>query len=77
MSTMSTVITLVVRDLTLGNELDIVNHIYILAATQGDGTLLPPNSFQEEDVEELCIGLGQVHPEGVLLLLDTEMILVF
>ena len=68
MSTISTVTTLAVRDLTLGNELQIANHICILVATQGNGTLFNPNSFQEEDAVQLCIGLCQVQPEGVLWL---------
>ena len=54
MSTTSTATASVVQDPTLGNELENVNHICILAATQGDGTLLHPNSFQEEDIVELC-----------------------
>ena len=74
---MSAVTASVVRDLTLGDELQIVNHICILAATQGDGTLFHPNSFQEEDLFKLCIGLGQAHPEGVLWLLDTKTVLSF
>ena len=43
--------------------------------TQGDTTLLCPSSSKEEDVLELCIGVGQEHPEGVLMLCDTESIL--
>ena len=35
-----------------------------MAATQGDGTLFHPNSFQAEDIVKLCMGLGQVHPKG-------------
>ena len=54
-----------------------MNCICILAATQGDGTSLCPDSFQEENIVKLCIGLGQAHPEGVLWLLDTEIILTF
>ena len=77
MSTTSTVTTSEARDLTLDDELKIVNHICILAATQSDGTLFHPNSFQEEDIVELCIGLGQAHHKGVLQLLDTKMVLAF
>ena len=69
--------TLVVHDLTLGNENEIVNPMCILAATQGDGTLLYPDSFQKEDTVELYVGLGQAHLEGVLWLLETELVLVF
>ena len=38
---------------------------------------MDPTSFREEDATELCIGLGQEHPEGVLQLLDTETVLAF
>ena len=44
----------------------------ILDATWGDSTLLYPISFKEEDVVELCVGLGQGHPEGVLQLSDSR-----
>ena len=77
MSTASIVTALAVRDLTLDDENDIVNHMCILAATQGKGTLFHSNSFQEEDIVELCIGLGQAHPEDVLQLSDTKMVLAF
>ena len=65
------VTTLVEMYLTLGNQ------IYILVAAQGDSTLLVPNSFKEQDVVRLCIGLGQEHPEGVLKLSDTVTVLAF
>ena len=77
MYTASTVTTLVVLYLALGNVPDIANCICILAATKGDGTLLHSDSFHEEDIVKLCIGLDQVYPEGVLWLLDTEMVLAF
>ena len=77
MSTAFTVTASAVRDLTLGDELEIVNCISVLAATQGDGTLFHLNSFQEEDLVKLCIGLGQVHQEGVLWLSYTETVLTF
>ena len=77
MSTASTVTALVVHDLTLGDELEIANCICILVATQGDGTPFPHDSFQEEGVVELCMGLGQAHPEGVLWVSETEVVLAF
>ena len=64
-------------DPTLGNDTNIGNRICILAATWGDGTLLCPSSFTEEDAVNLCVGLGQEHPEGVLQLSDTETVLAF
>ena len=77
MSTSSTVTTLVEMDLTLGDDIDIRNQICILVTTQGDSTPLGPSSFKEEDVVRLCIKLGQKHPEGVLQLLDTDVLLAF
>ena len=68
MSNASMVTTSVELDQTLGDDTEIANWICILVATQGDGTPLCPTSFKEEDVVELCIGLGQEHPEGVLQL---------
>ena len=62
---MSMVATSAVCYLTLGNEHEIVNCICILAATQGNGTPLHPNSFQEKH-SQVVLGLGQVHPKDVL-----------
>ena len=59
MSTMSTVTTLVARDPTLGDRLEIVNCISILAATQGDGTPFHSDSLQDENMVKLCIGLDR------------------
>ena len=74
---MPTVTALVMCDPTLGDEHEITNCMCVLAATQGNGSPLHPNSFQEEDIVKLCIGLGQVHPEGMLWLLDTKTVLAF
>ena len=68
MLTTSTVTPSVEMDPTLGDEIDTGNQICILVATQGDDTPLCPSSFKEEDVFELCIGVGQEHPGGVLKL---------
>ena len=77
LSTASTTIALAVHDLILGDEHEMVNHVCILAATQGDGNLLCSDSFQEKDLVELSVGLGQAHLEGVQQLSDTEMVLTF
>ena len=77
MSTAFTVTTSAVRDLTLGDEFEIVNCICILAATQCNGILFCPNSVHEEDMVKLSIDLGQVHPEGVLWLSGTKTVLTF
>ena len=57
----SMVTVLVVCDFTLGDEHNIANCICILVATHGDGTPFYPESLQEEDLGELCMGLGQTH----------------
>ena len=77
MSTTSTVTASAVRDLTLGSECEIINFICILVATQGHGTLFPPNSLQMEDLVKLCVGLGQAHAEGVLWPSETKVVLTF
>ena len=66
MSTKSTATALVACGPTLGDEHELVNHICTLVATHGKGTPFPHDSFQEEDLVEFCMGLGQAHLEGVL-----------
>ena len=58
-------------DPTLCDGIDIVNQICILAATWDDGTQLSSSSFKEENLVNLCIGLGQEHPGSVLQFSDT------
>ena len=77
MSMAFTVTASAAHDLPLGNEHEIANYICILAATQEMGTPLHPDSFQEKDIINLCIGWSHAHPEGVLWLLDIEMVLTF
>ena len=70
MSSASMATASVETDLTLDGDTKIGNQICIPVATQGDGTPLCPSLLNiEEDAVELCIGLGQEHPEGVLLAL--------
>ena len=38
---------------------------------------MDPTSLREEDMIKLCIGLVQEHPDGVLQILDAEMLLAF
>ena len=64
-------------DLTLGNDTEIANQICILVATKGNGTQLYPTSFTKEGTVKLCVVLSQGHTEGVLWLLDTEVVLTF
>ena len=35
------------------------------------------NYYKEEEVVELCVGVGQAYPKGVLWLLAMELVVVF
>ena len=73
MSTTPTVTTSAVRDLTLGDEFEIANHIHILVATQGNGTPFNPTPSMRRTQVKLCMA----HQEGMLWLSDTEMVFAF
>ena len=77
MSNLSILTALAEMDPTLGDNIDIRKQICVLVTTRGDSTLLDHSSFNKQDVVELCVGLDQEHPEGVLQLLDTEAVLAF
>ena len=77
MSTTSTTTTSVVHGHTLGDDPDLANHICFLIIARGDGTLFDDNSLQEEDIVELCAGMGQVHSNGVLQLLAMASVIAF
>ena len=47
---MSTTMTLMVCDHTLGDDLDLANNICVLTIARGDGTLFDANSLWEEDI---------------------------
>ena len=51
---------------TLGNAHNLANYICILVATHGNGNPFSQDSFQEEHLVELCMGLGQAHLDGML-----------
>ena len=77
MSTTSTATALVVHGPTLGSAHDLANYICILVATLGNGTPFSPNSIHEEDLMQLCMGLGQAHLDGVFQISETEALLAF
>ena len=77
MFTTSTTTSLVVCDHTLGKEPDLANHMCVLIVARGDGTLFDADSLLEEGIGELCIGMGQVHPDGVLWLMAVELVVAF
>ena len=74
MSTTSTATTSAACDQTLGNDLDLVNHMCVLTITRGDGTPFDANFLQQEDKLELCVSVGQAHPKGVLQLSAIELV---
>ena len=48
----------------------------VLVLTRGDGTPFDATSIQEEDNAELCVEMGQTHPEGVLWFLVTQSVIL-
>ena len=77
MSNLSTVTASVEMDPTLGDDIDVGNWICILVTTCDDCTPLCPSSFKRAGHGWVMHRVGQGHPEGVLQLLDSEVILVF
>ena len=54
MSILSRATASVEMDPILGDDIDIGIQICILVTTQGDGMLLGPRSFKEQDMGEMC-----------------------
>ena len=77
MSTTFTATTLVAKKCIPGDEVELLNHMCVLVLTRSDGTTFSATSIQEEDIVELCIELGQTHPEGVLQYSMTELVALF
>ena len=77
MSTTSTTTTLAACDHTLGDDPELANCICVLIIARGDGTLFDANSLQEEDIVELCVGMGQAHPDDMLWLMGMESVMAF
>ena len=74
---MSTTTTSVAHEHTLGDDPELANHICVLTIARGDGSPFDASPLQEEDIVELCIGIGQAHPDGVLWLSVMESVIVF
>ena len=64
-------------DHTLGNESKLLNLMCVLVLDRGNGTQFNATHIQEEDIVELCVEVGQTHPEGVLQLSVTESVILF
>ena len=74
---MSTTTALAAHDHTLGDNPDLLNCMCVLAIARGDDTPFDVYSLQGEDIVELCVKVGQAHPECVLWLLGTESVAAF
>ena len=66
MSTASTATTSVACSHIPGDETELLNQMCVLVLTRGDCTPFNTTSIQEEDIIDLCVEMGQTHPEGVL-----------
>ena len=77
MSTTSTTTASVAHDQTLGDDPNFANHICVLTIARGDGTLFNADSLLEEDIVKLCVGMGQVHPDGIVWLTAMELVIAF
>ena len=73
----STTTTLAACDHSLGNDPDLLNCVCVQTIARGDGTLFDESSLQEEDIVELCVKVGQAHPECVLWVSAIELVIVF
>ena len=75
MSTTSTATVSVAHDHTLGDDPDFCNCICVLTVVGGDGNPFNGDSLLEEDIIKLCVGMGQVHPNGVLQLMAMGLVI--
>ena len=53
------------------------NKLCLLLLTRRDGTLMDASSVMEEDIIEICITKGHIHPLGVLHYSATEFVILF
>ena len=74
---MSTTSASVAHDHTHSNDSNVANCKCVLTIARCDGTLFNADSLLEEDIIELCVGMGQVHCNGILQLMATESVTAF
>ena len=53
------------------------NKLCLVSLTRRDGTLMDASSVSEEDIVEICITKGHIHPLGVLHYSATESVVLF
>ena len=65
------------RDQVPSNDPHLKTRICIFIVTRKDGTLLDVTSVSEEDIVEICVTLGHIHPLGVLQFSVMELVAMF
>ena len=65
------------RDQVPFNETNLQNCMCVLILTKRDGTLFDVTSVLEEDITEICIRQGHIHPVGVLHYSATKLVTLF
>ena len=58
-------------------KVDFKNKMCLVSLTRRDGTLMDASSVTEEDIVEICITMGHIHPLGVLHYSATESVILF
>ena len=58
-------------------KVDFKNKMCLVLLTRRDGTLMDASSVTEEDIIEICITMGHIHPLGVLHYSATELVVLF
>ena len=76
MSTSSTA-TALGRDPVPTNDPTLKAQMCMFIMTHKDGTLFEVTSITEEDIAQLCMMLGHIHPLGVLQYSTTESVALF
>ena len=64
------------RDVS-SSKVDFKNKICLVSLARRDGTLMDDSSVTEEDIIEICITMGHMHPLGVLCYSATELLVLF
>ena len=76
MSTSSTA-TALGRDPVPTDDPTLKVQMCIFIVTHKDGTPFEVTSITEEDIVQICMTLGHIHPLGVLWYLATELVALF
>ena len=77
MPTVSTATTSVACNNIPDNETELLKWMCVLVLARSNDTPYNTASIQEEDIVELCVEVGQMHPKGVLQFSVTELVILF